>query len=97
MQGVFPMTKTSVFLNFFLLVVVFVSAMILVSMRSQTKGYFDRAENERHLAHNLEEEYRIMQLERAQLTNITRIKQKASKIGMVLPNYDTKRVLKAGY
>ncbi|MBN3859279.1 cell division protein FtsL [Neisseriaceae bacterium PsAf] len=83
--------------NVFLLVVAFISAMILISMRSQTKGYFDRAENERRLAHNLEEEYRIMQLERARLTNITRIKQKASEIGMILPNYDTKRVLKAGY
>ena len=44
-------------LNACLLIVAFLSALVLISMRSQTRGYFDQVENQRRLIINLEEEY----------------------------------------
>ena len=41
-------------LNACLLIVAFLSALVLISMRSQTRGYFDQAENQRRLIINLE-------------------------------------------
>lgn len=82
--------------NIILVILVFISAMILVTMRSHSKGYFDEIEKQRALSLNLEEEYKIMQLDRARLTNINRIKEKSTALGMELPSYDSRRVLRVG-
>lgn len=82
-------------LNTCLLVVAFFSALFLISMRSQTRGYFDQAENQRRLIINLKEEYRLMQLEQAKLININNIKVKASALGMQLPDPTNKQALKS--
>ncbi|MFH4354897.1 MAG: cell division protein FtsL [Neisseriaceae bacterium] len=82
-------------LNACLLIVTVASAMLLISMRSQTRGYFGLKENQKRLMQNLEEEYRLMLLEKAQLTNIDRIKKKASSVGMQLPDFTARRALKA--
>ena len=81
-------------LNSILLVIVFLSAIWLITLRSQTRGYFDRTEYEKRLAHDLDAEYRLMQLEKARLTNITRVKKKADEIGMALPDYENRKVLR---
>lgn len=82
-------------LNACLLVVAFLSALVLISMRSQTRGYFDQVENQRRLIINLEEEYRLMQLEQAKLININDIKEKASALGMQLPDPANKQALQS--
>ena len=82
-------------LNTCLLVVAFLSALVLISMRSQTRGYFDQAENQRRLIINLEEEYRLMQLEQAKLINISNIKEKARALGMRLQDPTNKQALKS--
>lgn len=82
-------------LNACLLIVAFLLALVLISMRSQTRGYFDQVENQRRLIINLEEEYHLMQLEQAKLININNIKEKASVLGMQLPDPANKQALKS--
>lgn len=82
--------------NMLLLIIAFISAIKLISLRSETRGCVDHVEHARLLTRHLEEEYRHMQLHRARLTNITRITQKSSAAGMVSLDYSKRRVLKAG-
>lgn len=83
-------------LNACLLILALLSALSLISIHSQTRGYFDRVENQKRLVSSLEEEHRLMLLKRAKLTNINDIKKKAAALGMLLPSLKAKRVLKAG-
>ncbi len=80
--------------NALLLLAALASGLVLITIRNQTRDYFSQLNSKEQEMAKMHEEYEVLRIRQAELTNTARVQSLARQQGLAPPTLENTRIIK---